>query len=832
MNIIQFQDENYNKTVNELADSLKNNRLLALFGTGLTAGESTSFGKKIMLGTELQSFMIEHILKNSNEYSKSDFDNPLSFYDIADIFFEVMENCKIDVKPIFKEYFTNVIIDKTSTKYAFINLPWKTIYTLNVDDAIENHTAYTNVISPDMEINEHVKDYKSLIKLHGDAKSAICQNDLELKNSIVFSKDAYLKAILRNTTVLGYFVSELSSVHTLYYGCSFKTLEFDIETIIANEKHNILARKDTKRFYVTTALTENKLELRKLKNDFLITDIIVLKERKNYEVFMQHLVEKLHEIAGESHGFESLALKINFLSSEQKQENKAQLLMIENHKKITQKGNIFILPSFIINRDQTASFFEKINEKMIILLRGPRFSGKTLFLLNTFKDYGTREVYYFSSSMTLDTSVFYNLLSSLNRSILIFDTNSFSEKHIILLRESFHLLNKNDIKIIFTFNASNNITYGLFNNIFSLPEFSEVNLKNIFTDNELVELNFKLNQVPLPEFNNKIITQTAWGSKKSSPQNILDNIVRINTVFHNQNDTYIEWENYVLEKEQEFALLFMLLITEKVYTSQFYILYNNLEILQSIIAKYSPFIEEEYANIFEHEQHSGHKIIKNCHYCIKHIIKFSITNKNIKIENITEILLKLIDKMYKAKNKIYKEIMLFDNLNDIFDGKEFNNYANQIIETLYEKLENILTDDKHYWLQRAKSILYIANDNIDKINQALEYSTKIFLDSSNDYNDRVQGHASMTSAMLYGRLINLEKYSNIEHIKRAISFYIDTFTKYHWNTKYVQKLISRKGFNDLQNLIQIQDSILPKNTREEMIHLRKLVYDLKSEDNE
>jgi hypothetical protein len=828
MNIIKFNDENYQNLISDLADSLKNNRLITVFGAGLTAGEKTGFGKTVMAGKELQEYMIKEIIQHDKEYDQEDFeDENISFYTIAGIYFEAMEKNSIDVKKIFQQYFTNVKIDQNSVKYAFLNLPWKTIYTLNVDDAIENHTDHRTIISPDMEVNNNVSDYKSLIKLHGDAKKAILQDNIKLHESIVFSKDAYLKAILGNQRVLSYFISELRSVHTLYFGCSFKTLEFDIETIIANEKNNILSSDETRRFFITTKLTENKIERRKLENDFLVTDVLELTDRNNYKAFMQDLVTAGQQNTDTNNDYDPLVLDVKMLNVDDKEKNKAKLLMLENHNEHIDSESTYSIPYFTIDRDIRNSFLQKIGEHRITLLRGSRFSGKTLFLLNTLKDYGTRKIFFISSKLTLDVQVFNNILMHYQNILLAFDTNSFQDAHLKSLYKNLHKLKENDIKIIFTFNTSNNIVYGLFNNLFDHNDFAETTIKNVLSQNEINLINQKLNSLPLPEFQNTI--QPSSGTSKikitkKRPQNILDNIIRINELFHTvqtENQKYIDWRRYRINNKLEFGLLSMLLIAEKVYTSQFYLIYYDMQKLNQIFQRFSPFIEKEYTSIFEHEQHSGDKITKNCHYCLKHIIQSAISSKKISTNNVADILSNLIDKLYKSNMNLYKEMMLFDNLNDIFDGRQYN-HANKIIEKLYENLEKVLTEDKHYWLQRAKSILYISNTDIEKIHSALEYSTKIYLDSDDAYSERIKGHASMTSAMLYGRLITLENFSDIENIERALFYYTDTLTRYSWNTEYVRRLISREHYNDLKQLLLLDDSKLSREEAYKLVELRAL----------
>lgn len=795
--IINFRKDKYNATIQQIANDIYYNKMIPVFGAGLTAGEKTSFNKRVPFANELKSMMINLI----EDYDKEELQE-LEFYELSSVFFECIENKNQhgNVKQIFKELFTNVLLDINSQRYKFINLNWKTVYTLNIDDAIENNSNYKTVITPDIDFDwNHIKDYPSIIKLHGDAKQNIINNNSNFAENIVFSKEIYIKALLENKRILSYFVTELSRVNTLFYGCSFQSLEFDIEGIIASEKETIKENKNLKRYFITSNVPEKKLKLRKLKNDLLITHIINLEDNCNYNLFLNDIINEYKNIESKNENdldnFSNFILSVKILEASKRKENLRFLLGLKSNKYGDYTKNSYVLPYFIIDRAIKKSFLGKFLNNEVSILKGKKISGKTTFILKTLNEYENKQSYYIPSQMDISLEALTDMINNLKSSIIVLDSNSFDFNHIFIIKNNIYKLKENNSNLILIFNSYDNTTLGSFYSIFNKIEYNEFTINNVFNDSELNKINKKLNDVPLPEFKNKITLDELI--TKQRKQNILDNIIRIDkTTF--KDEEYIQWDNYKITKLKEFTLLFILSTLNKFNLSNYYLVYGGLKELKKIIIKFSPFIDEEYISMYEREQSSGAKIISNSQVSLTYILTEAISNETLSIDDITNELSKIIGKLYKNKIHKYQELLFFDNLKENLHTGHKKIFQKIVIE-LYKKLEKELTNDKHYWLQRAKSILYMQSDDIESIKDGLRFSTKIYTDEIIK-ESKLSGYAAHISAMLYGRLIVLEDFMNLNNIQEAIDFYYLIFEKYDWNKIYIKNMTKRTDKNDLKVL--------------------------------
>ena len=85
-------------------------------------------------------------------------------------FYEDDENVPPEVRRNYlKSNFYKVTMPQEDIRSSFFNIKWPYIYTLNIDDAIENSSSFKKVILPNQEFNDEIfLDEKCVIKLHGD----------------------------------------------------------------------------------------------------------------------------------------------------------------------------------------------------------------------------------------------------------------------------------------------------------------------------------------------------------------------------------------------------------------------------------------------------------------------------------------------------------------------------------------------------------------------------------------------------------------------------------------------------------------------------------------
>lgn len=168
--IYKFSQEEDRKELKKIFDSLLQiEDLVPVIGSGFTRGLRTKNGM-VPSVDELREVMAEimHSIDGSDETEFMD----IALADFADAFWEELEKSnKQRCKDKFREYielnFTKVY-DVEQSKRHFLNSNWKTIFTLNYDDTIENVLDIDVVVPYDKFSVRSGKS--SLIKLHGDAR--------------------------------------------------------------------------------------------------------------------------------------------------------------------------------------------------------------------------------------------------------------------------------------------------------------------------------------------------------------------------------------------------------------------------------------------------------------------------------------------------------------------------------------------------------------------------------------------------------------------------------------------------------------------------------------
>jgi len=145
---------------------------------------------------------------------------------------------------------------------------------------------------------------------------------------------------------------------------------------------------------------------------------------------------------------------------------------------------------------------------------------------------------------------------------------------------------------------------------------------------------------------------------------------------------------------------------------------------------------------------------------------------------------------------IYGKIIGFDNLNQIFYNK--NRGAANLIFEIYSALEVFLFKDQHYWLQRAKSTLYLKRKDKKMLQVAIDYAKKSYYDTDNI---KLKINSTTTLALLYGRLANEQKYADLDILKDAIHWYHDSLQDRGVNKRYIDGMMNRdRNRNDLIEL--------------------------------
>ena len=127
--------------INLLIDLIHKNSLVPFIGSGFTGG-APAFGGDVPMGPELMEIMKKEILRPGNDEDEESL-SQCDFTELAEKFLDE-DNVHLDVRfEILKNYFTEVQLPQYKADFLKI---WKYIYTINIDDGIENACGYKVVL--------------------------------------------------------------------------------------------------------------------------------------------------------------------------------------------------------------------------------------------------------------------------------------------------------------------------------------------------------------------------------------------------------------------------------------------------------------------------------------------------------------------------------------------------------------------------------------------------------------------------------------------------------------------------------------------------------------
>ena len=176
-------------------------------------------------------------------------------------------------KIFYKNNFYEARFNKEDIRSKFLQIDWPYIYSLNIDDLIENSSRYKTVILPNRKFySEICNDEKCVFKLHGDISEIIKYKD----SFKVFTSKEYVESVLANRSILSKLQSDYASVNLLFFGCSLKDemdlLSIDKLDLISN--HNNAEGYTIKKNIFFTVGKPSLLEESRYKQ-YGITDVAV-----------------------------------------------------------------------------------------------------------------------------------------------------------------------------------------------------------------------------------------------------------------------------------------------------------------------------------------------------------------------------------------------------------------------------------------------------------------------------------------------------------------------------------------------------------------------------
>ena len=710
-----IQCVSYDEVSNEIIQMMRRKTIIHVIGSGFTRDCIARSGK-VPSGEDYYNYMIAQIVdQNPDEMKVKELNNE-SFSSISSIYHKMVQAEKQQSYLLNK--FTNVKLE--NVKKNFLKIDWPYIYTLNIDDAIENNSEFKTVLYANRDIRNSIfEQEKCVIKLHGDIKDILKYED---SNCEIFDQKQYVVSIKKNVSLLKKLTHDYEYLNLLYIGCSLSD-EIDLlfSTSMANDNNN-------NRYYcstqIPTLLQKTKLEA------FGITHCIVF---ESYDDIYEKMTDAFHQ---------SLCITPDELEQFSTYEFKTLGTGFELNcpylfqgKSILNNSKIAIYPSFFVSRSVTDKIVENINSKGTQIVVGRGCSGKTYVSYDIIRRVRDREVYAFRSKDRINNETLTLLLNKENW-LTIFDSKVLSIKQIeeIILTTSERVVKSNSIIIIE--NKSNRDLSGLLV-LMKMNEHLE--------DDEIpqLEISNRFSKPKTDEINNYLVTSSL--GVFSENKSIADNIINASNLLIQKNK--FSQISPLTDNVRQVSSLIVLATLGKVYASDAI----NLDLVEEFemqCKKAMPLIEKESTWVFEMSaaNNSPLKYVVNAEYWLFNqldILAKSRKGREKIIEAYRYIIGKLIeingkpDLMKGEKYAPYKDYILFDNIFQIFRSK-----GTKIIRDIYQSLNDILATDPNYLHQRAKCYIrsaYKSTEEKDK-EKWLEMAYRDASISNSSFEKRYESH--------------------------------------------------------------------------------------------
>lgn len=706
-----------------LIQQLEEERLIPIFGAGFSRGAKARNGV-VPDGREANK-MMQKIISQCVDFIPEQDLAAKEFNDTAKLFNQLNRKglLKGRYKDFFRNNFTETRLD--NIKKSFLEIAWPYALTLNVDDAIERTSAFTPIL-PYLNADNDYRRNKSIYKLHGDATFECLY--LHDEATIVFDMDQYTKSLndVHNQSFRDCICNTYRDFNMLFIGCSLSN-EADLKYLYNQTKEEA---KETSRFVLRQEAPDLLEEM--TLEEHGITDVILTKD---YDSFYVNFLNEY-----ENHKTKAKIEDYPFKNPSTKVEPDSDLKYFGGYRAFDEKANCFHRSKLIIERDCVDELQTLLKRLNMVVLVGRRFSGKTAILGMLCEKEVSRNVYFFPSTTCEGSDVIQNLLNTCENSLFVFDTNSLSPDSYFLIRDSETTLGEKGNKVVIAVNQSDNYLTEDIN-------CDEIPIKNFFSVDELKFFKDEADAFGFAE-------RTAHSTN-------LDYLEQLHT---EQKLSVLKAlrlpKNYT---ENERILMLLLGVKDKVYTNDILTLGIPWSELQRFLERTATLTELIRNSKGENSSNkSSRKLVHNS----KMILLKEI--QNFQSQDTLHAIIKIVTCFLKGtydQKRIYKEVMQFDTLNQLFGRKSG---AGKLIFNVYEELQPILKNDLHYWLQRAKSIYRLVPDNkYNKLKEAYGYAKKVYMDSNQK---SLSAKAALTTSLICCLLYRLERNSQekLEYQREAI----------------------------------------------------------------
>lgn len=263
------------KALAELKESLEKRSPLLFVGAGFTYKSVNSKGQTIEMAKGLGKLLFDHFWGENSTYEKLNECIDTARKYVSENHFDLKKLCHLlrlyglvaERNAVLTSYFSGCHIDSEDKRNVICDYPWRKIFTVNIDDLIENiynsHNKELTVWNNDNDDTREYVDHPSLIKLHGCVKNP--------ESGYIFDDEEYSRFPSNDNYLLNEFGSSFSQNDIIFIGTEFQ--ENDLFFIIDKyDEMGYNGSSEKRYFFVSPCINDEitKLRINKTANMYHI----------------------------------------------------------------------------------------------------------------------------------------------------------------------------------------------------------------------------------------------------------------------------------------------------------------------------------------------------------------------------------------------------------------------------------------------------------------------------------------------------------------------------------------------------------------------------------
>ena len=427
------------------------------------------------------------------------------------------------------------------------------------------------------------------------------------------------------------------------------------------------------------------------------------------------------------------------------------------------------LPAYYVRRDIEENMVKLLGETPLVLVRGRRFSGRTLLLKSIAASAITKNVFFVDSNSSISVETLEHMLEKTN-SLFLFDTNSLtSETAFLLTRRAKDMLRHGSGAVVAASRTEPEVVGSMMAHVEDRADFE---LSPRLSAAEIKQLNQKLDRLGLLRFDsNRTLLENTYLVLRSTPQ------------------MSSELTKSVDVNEREFELILIVAVANKAFSNLATALNIRVGELYALCERVGPLLDLAEAGRGERmETHSRYKVISNSHTGLGLFMRRVIDERG--YDWLSARFANLVRRLITQPpfRSLAQSMYMFDAVNYVLSlGEGSGAGYRPVVRNLYQDLQPDLSASADYWLQRAKAVLAI-EDEQHLLLEGIQFATKAFREAERE---RTADNAEFLIALLYGKLCSITKYRTVEYVTAAIQWFANAIRNYARNPNYVRGMLDK-----------------------------------------